>query len=433
MGSDSKTFTIVTRILELSRQDPSRLKELENFRRSVAVLFTDIQGSTAYYEKFGDVAGFAMVHECNRLLEKVVEQHNGRVIKNIGDAIMACFDNCGKCVQSTIEMQQKLKALNSCKREDDWTRVRIGAHYGPGIVKSDDVFGDVVNVASRVQSVALPEQILISDSLFKEVANCSFDIASLGRFQLKGKIEERELYEVRWNRNLPTRPNLATTMVYSPSKGVQEYRLQHLNQAGKVDAERALFGEGLSIGRTEGDLKFPNDSSMSSPHARIFVHHGQPMAEDLSPEGGGIFIRLQSVFILEEGDIITIGGQLFRFESKPEIIAAATAMAITVPDVTRALHEDPARLIRLNSNRPGEQKIFPIDKEEVRFGRTIGDFTFPQDRFMSRTHARVYLRGEDYFLEDLSSLNGTFAKVRGKSPIPPGTSLRVGKEVFLVV
>ena len=71
-------------------------------------------------------------------------------------------------------------------------------------------------------------------------------------------------------------------------------------------------------------------------------------------------------------------------------------------------------------------------KEEVRFGRTIGDYVFPQDRFMSRTHARVYQRGEDYFLEDLKSLNGTFARVRGKSPVPPGTSLQVGKEVFLV-
>jgi len=430
--SDSKITTTVTRILELSRQDPRRLQELETFRRSVTVLFTDIQGSTAYYEKFGDVAGLAMVHQCNSLLEGIVGKHGGRVIKNIGDAIMASFDDCEQCVRTAVEMQQKLKEVNAGKKEDDCTRVRIGAHYGLGIVKSNDVFGDVVNVASRVQSLALPEQILVSDSLMKEIADRGFDTALLGRFQLKGKAEERDIYEVRWSRKIPTRPNLGHTIIASPSGQVQEFKLQHLTQSAKVDGEYTLFGEGLTIGRTEGDLKFPNDSSMSSPHAHIFVQNGQPMVEDLNSQLG-IFIRLKGVFTLEDRDIIIIGGQLLRFESKPEIIAAAAAMAITVPSVTRTLREDAARLVRLNCENPGDQKVLALAKEEVHFGRTAGDYTFPSDRFMSRNHARVYLRGEDYFLEDLSSLNGTFAKVRGQSPIPLGTSLRVGKEVFVVV
>ena len=430
MSDDSRISTTVTRILELSRQDPARLKELENFRRSVAVLFTDIQGSTAYYEKFGDVTGLAMVHQCNSLLDGVVSKHGGRVVKHIGDAIMATFDNCEECVRTAVEMQQQLKGLNASKKEEDQTRVRIGAHYGLGIVKSDDVFGDVVNVASRVQSLASPEQILISDSLFKEVVRCGFDAALLGRFQLKGKAEEREIYEVRWSRTLPTRFNLGHTVIASTRREVQEFRLQHLTQTGKTDAEYRLFGEGLTVGRNEGDLKFPNDLSMSSPHAHIYVKNGQPMVEDLGSQRG-IFIRLKGVFTLEDHDILIIGGQLLRFESKPEIIAAAAAMAVTLPFVTRTLREDAARFVRLNSDGD-EQQIYPLNKDEVRFGRTEGDYTFPGDRFMSCTHARIYVRGENYFVEDLSSLNGTSAKVRGKSPIPVGTSVRVGKEVFVV-
>jgi class 3 adenylate cyclase/pSer/pThr/pTyr-binding forkhead associated (FHA) protein len=433
MSNDSNT--VVNRLLELWRENPNHLRELESLRRSVAVLFTDIQGSTEYYEKFGDLAGYAMVHDCNSLLEKVVVEHSGRVVKNSGDAIMACFENCEQCVRTCVEMQQKLKELNSRKKESDWTRVRVGAHYGMGIVKSRDVFGDVVNVASRVQSLALPEQILISESVFREVTGRGFDILPLGRFRLKGKAEERELYEVRWNQAQAartTRTHLAHTVMTAPAMpAVEEFKLQHLNQAGRVDAEQALFGEGLTIGRTRGDLKFPDDPSMSSPHAHIFVHHGQPTVEDLSRDGG-VFIRLQGVFTLENREVILMGGQLFRFESKPEIISAATTLALTVPDISQALEEDVARLVRLNSEDSREPKSFPIVKEEVRFGRTIGDYVFPQDRFMSRTHARVYLRGEEYFLEDLKSLNGTFAKVRGKSPVSPGTPLRVGKEVFLV-
>ncbi|MBV8049553.1 MAG: FHA domain-containing protein [Acidobacteriaceae bacterium] len=432
MSDDPKVSTTVTRILELSRQDPSRLQQLEKFRRSVAILFTDIQGSTAYFEKYGDLAGLSMVHQCNSLLEDVVSKRGGRVIKNIGDAIMASFESCEQCVRTAVEMQQQLKEVNAGKKDEDCTRIRIGAHYGVGIVKSGDVFGDVVNVASRVQSLALPQQILVSDSLFKEVAACNLEIVPLGRFQLKGKSEEREIYEVRWNQSLPARTNLAHTIIASPTDQVQQFTLQHLTPAGKIDAEHLLVGDGLTIGRNEGDLKFPDDSSMSSPHARIFVHNGQPMVEDLSTQLG-VFIRLKGVFTLEDRDIVIVGGQLLRFESKPEILGAATAMAVAVPDVTRALHEDAARFVRLNNDASDQQKYLSIMKDEMRFGRTSGDYTFPNDRFMSRTHARVYLRGENYFLEDLSSLNGTFAKVRGTSPIPVGTSIRVGREVFALV
>ena len=431
MTDNIKASTTVTRILELSREDPACLKELEMYRRSVAVLFTDIQGSTAYYEKFGDLTGLAMVHQCNSLLERVVRNHGGRVVKKIGDSIMAIFTNCEECVRTTVEMQQQLNELNAPKKKEEQTHVRIGAHYGLGIVKSDDVFGDVVNVASRVQSLALPEHVLISDSLFKEVVSCGFDIALLGRFQLKGKAEERELYEVRWTPNLPELTDLAHTAIVSPSGETQDFRLQHLTQGGKTDAEYALFGDGLTVGRVKGDMKFPNDSSMSSPHARFYVQDGQPTVEDLGSRRG-IFFRLKGVFTLEDRDIIIIGGQLLRFECKPESAAGATAMAVTQPLVPLTRRKDAARFARLNGDG-NEQEVFAIHKEEIRFGRTVGDYTFPSDPFMSRTHARIYVRGENYFVEDLGTLNGTFARVQRKSPIPAGTSVRVGKEVFVVV
>lgn len=374
-----------------------------------------------------------MVHECNDLLRQVVVEHSGRVIKNIGDAIMACFDNCEQSVRAPIAMQRRLKELNLRKNEEDQSRVRIGVHYGQGIVKSDDVFGDVVNVASRIESVALPEQILISDSLSQEVARFKFDVSCVGQFKLKGKSEARDLYEVRWNQESPpTRLNLAHAIVSSAVPVAQDFKIKHLDREQKIDDEHSLFGEGLTVGRTEGDLKFPDDSSMHSPHARFFVQNGQPMVEDLSQKGA-IFIRLKGIFTLEDNDVIVMGGQLFRFEAKPEIVAAATTVGITVSEVSRMLNQSPAEFVRLNADSPGQQKRFPLSKEEVRFGRSTGDYTFPQDRLMSRAHARVYMRGEDHFLEDLRSLNGTFVKVRGQMPVPLGASVRVGIEEFLVV
>src|SRR5437588_11337523 len=155
--------TLVTKILELSRQDPAVLQQLERFRRAVTVMFTDIKGSTEYFENFGDIAGLAMVHECSDLLRTVIEQQGGRVIKTIGDGVMALFDGCDESVQSAVAIQRRWKERNALRKKEEEMLVRIGLHYGLGIVKCDDVFGDVVNTASRVESVAQPEQSIISE------------------------------------------------------------------------------------------------------------------------------------------------------------------------------------------------------------------------------------------------------------------------------
>src|SRR5437763_4732150 len=190
----------VTQIMQSSRGQNELLAELEKFRRLVTIMFTDIKGSTAYFEKYGDVAGLMMVHQCNDMLRLVVEKHGGRVVKTIGDAIMALFEDCKESVLASIEMQKALVGFNAPKPEQDHVFIRIGLNYGQGIVKSNDVFGDVVNVASRVESVGQPEQIVISDSVNQQVAPTGkFKLSHLGRFVLKGKEGDRDLFEVSWN------------------------------------------------------------------------------------------------------------------------------------------------------------------------------------------------------------------------------------------
>src|ERR1035437_1117900 len=75
----------IAKLLDLAREDPTCIEKLEKLRRTITVMFTDIQGSTAYFEKYGDAAGLVMVHHCNDALRRIVQDHRGRVIKNIGD------------------------------------------------------------------------------------------------------------------------------------------------------------------------------------------------------------------------------------------------------------------------------------------------------------------------------------------------------------
>src|SRR3954466_717445 len=98
----------VTQIIQSSRGNAELLAELEKFRRTITVMFTDIKGSTAYFEKYGDVAGMMMVHQCNDALQKIVERHGGHVVKTIGDAIRATLGARGEGGQPWVEMQQQL-------------------------------------------------------------------------------------------------------------------------------------------------------------------------------------------------------------------------------------------------------------------------------------------------------------------------------------
>jgi class 3 adenylate cyclase len=189
----------VTQILSRPTGQMDRKALLESLRRNVCILFTDLKGSTSYFEKYGDAAGLMMVHKSTTMLSECVNRHSGRVIKTIGDSVMAVYEDPSEAIASAIEMQEAITADNQDKEAVRCVLVRIGINYGLGLVKSNDVFGDVVNVASRVESAAAPEQILISDTLRAALGdNHRFKIRPMGKFALKGKADERELHEVVW-------------------------------------------------------------------------------------------------------------------------------------------------------------------------------------------------------------------------------------------
>ncbi len=423
----------VTQIIQSSRAQAELLAELEKFRKNLTVMFTDIKGSTAYFEKYGDVAGLMMVSQCNDILRKIVEAHDGRVVKTIGDAIMATFEDCAESISAAIKMQHALIKFNEPTPVQDRVYIRIGLNYGPGIVKSNDVFGDVVNVASRVESVAVPQQIVISDTLNQQVASSTqFKIAHLGRFALKGKEENRELYEVVWNEGAAPTPAIAHTVVTGGAKFslvVPKIKLLHIKRDGSVGAEYQMKKGVLRVGRTEGDVTFESDLQMAASHARFFLERGQLFVEDTSA-GKGLFVRLIATYTLQHEDIVLTGRQMFQFREKSEALATAAATGTTVLNMAALLNESVAELIRMTPQGPDASARFPLNEEEVTFGRNRGTYVFPDDGFMSGSHAKIYQRGENYFLEDVGSRNGTFVKVRDKAPVPVGAVVLAGGQLL---
>ncbi|RME27593.1 MAG: adenylate/guanylate cyclase domain-containing protein, partial [Deltaproteobacteria bacterium] len=187
--------TDIEKLLEQRAEIDRRL--FEQHARRLAVLFTDIVGSTDYFERKGDIEGLSLVHRHNQLLFPVVESHGGRVVKTIGDAILAVFEDPLEAVSAAVEMQEVLVEERS-RPGGMPIRIRIGIHLGTALLAGGDVFGDAVNTAARVVSQAGGGDVLVSEVLAREVAG-SFTLTERGSFQPKGKSTRLRLYAVRWS------------------------------------------------------------------------------------------------------------------------------------------------------------------------------------------------------------------------------------------
>jgi class 3 adenylate cyclase len=174
-------------------------QELEKMRTAVTILFTDIKGSTSYFERKGDVEGLAMLQHHNTLLFPCIESEGGRVVKTIGDAIMACFEDPVGAVKAAIGMQQTLERDRASRPDDEQIHIRVGLHTGLGLLKDNDVYGDVVNAAARVQHQADPDQILITDVLLDAARAAGAEVQGMGRAEMKGKDEAIEVFAVAWS------------------------------------------------------------------------------------------------------------------------------------------------------------------------------------------------------------------------------------------
>ncbi len=187
------------RLQELLEARAQAEHELEKLRTPMTILFSDIKGSTTYAEKKGDVQYMTMINRHNSILFPIIETEGGRVVKTIGDAILAYFQDPVGAVRAAVGMQRILFEDRKGREEIDQIHIRVGLHTGLGLLKDGDVFGDVVNAASRVQHQADAGQILITDVLLEAAKSAGFGVARMGRAELRGKDEPIDLYAVAWS------------------------------------------------------------------------------------------------------------------------------------------------------------------------------------------------------------------------------------------
>src|SRR5262245_29434308 len=179
------------------KKDPSGAVQSEN-RRLAAIMFTDIVGFSRQMGS-NEARTLRLLDIHNQIIRQAVTEHHGTIIKTVGDAFLVDFPSVVNALQSAQAIQAQLRAHNAEKEKDEQIHVRIGIHLGDIVQKDGDVFGDGVNIASRLQEVAEPDTICISDMVYRDVAkkvNLGA-VASLGRPKLKNIAERFEVYALQ--------------------------------------------------------------------------------------------------------------------------------------------------------------------------------------------------------------------------------------------
>lgn len=172
----------------------------EKFHKFITVMFTDLKGSTTIAEKEGDIVSRMLIKAQSDILLPAIKENNGVYVKSIGDGSLSYFENALDAVRAAARIQKEMDAMNMSKKFKFPVLMRIGMHSGKCVVEANDIYGDVVNTASRFESSADPGGILMSEDTYNALSDkaeiyCRF----VKQVTLKGKQEPYNAYKAFWN------------------------------------------------------------------------------------------------------------------------------------------------------------------------------------------------------------------------------------------
>lgn len=201
-------------------------------RKLTAIMFTDIKGFSKKMAK-NETSAFELLKTHDALLRVLAAKFDGRVIKSIGDSFMIDFASAVNAVRCAIEAQKRFSHFNTKKEELDKIEIRVGIHLGDVIIRDEDIIGDGVNIASRIEAMAGPNRIWISQHVYQQVRNkIQLRVFPLGPQQLKNIPEHIEVYEIL----IDSIPEFATPS----AKALETLAHNQEESAQKVETEEAL-------------------------------------------------------------------------------------------------------------------------------------------------------------------------------------------------
>ncbi len=219
--------------------------------RYLCVLFGDVSGSTRLYEKLGDKEALHAVERCLNRMTRATEQFKGRVVKTIGDEVMAVFDSAEAGMEAACSMQQRVGDLPPVRGIK--LAIRVGFHFGPAIEEATDVFGDTVNMAARMAGLAKAGQIITTAETVGEQVEVDEDGVILGKSENNGGLPRLAWPEIsNWPIEKPVPENVRRAAAITSLAG-ERFQLQGIpsidsgSSAGSLMVMKLKSGEKIFL------------------------------------------------------------------------------------------------------------------------------------------------------------------------------------------
>ena len=257
---------------------------MDKTQQNFAVMFADVARSTQLYEQLGDSTANKMISDAIQLASDIIREHQGTVVKTIGDEVMCRFSDTTQAVQCACTIHEIME--NQPIKNGVGLSFRIGLHWGPALLQDDgDIFGDAVNLAARMAGVAKARQTITTD-----ITQCRLNSTPLlskcreiDRIHVKGKAESVSIIEVMWEPDDITRMSTAisnSVSSISDSTLILGYqKTKHILRSGSP---------AYTFGRDTQCDQIVDSSLVSRVHARIESRRGKFLLIDESTNGSYI-------------------------------------------------------------------------------------------------------------------------------------------------
>lgn len=252
------------------------------------VVFTDLFGSTGVFEALGNAKATQAITQVTNWIAKIVESHGGRVVKMLGDGVLALFDDNPSAIDAVVEMQRSHLRRMAQMPAANRLPIRIGVASGDVELVDGDCYGDAVNVAARLSDLSGPQQIWANSAALTgadEADGVRFRI--LGPISIRGRAEPCTVYQVEWQDDVAsdflTMQAELDPLLDTSNKDALGGQIE-LTWKDTVKTFKS-FELPIHIGRIRQVEFVINDPRVSRTHARIDWRNGSVMLVDVSSYG----------------------------------------------------------------------------------------------------------------------------------------------------
>jgi TolB-like protein/class 3 adenylate cyclase len=222
----------------MPQEPPSRVE-----RRLAAILAADVAGYSRLMHRDEEATHAKLTALLADAVDPAIAEHGGRIVKNTGDGLLAEFSSAVEAVRAAVQFQKRIKELTGAEVEDRRIAFRVGVNIGDVIVELHDIFGDGVNIAARLESIAEPGGICISSSAHDQVrGKVGIEFADLGEQNLKNIARPVRAYAVVWDGLGPATRNGSTTRSPPSAPRLSIVVLPFANIGGDPDQDYFVDG-----------------------------------------------------------------------------------------------------------------------------------------------------------------------------------------------